>query len=54
MVSVKTDHHPMGAQLKAYDHSTLQTRYHERFTDVPGRFVGHGSIDGLVEPHRTH
>jgi len=34
MVSDKTHHHPMGAQLKAYDYSTLQTRYNKRFTHI--------------------
>ncbi len=36
MVSKKTLHHPMGAQLKAYDYSTLETRYNERFTHRGG------------------
>ena len=30
MVSNETDHHPMVQQLKAYEHSTLQTRYNEQ------------------------
>ncbi len=48
MVSNKTDHHPLGAQLKAYDYSTLQTRYNERFTHFLCRFIGHGShMDSL-------
>lgn len=32
MVNNETLHHPVRAQLKAYDHFSLKKRYHERFT----------------------
>jgi hypothetical protein len=34
MVSDKTNHHPIGAQLKAYEYSTVQTRHNKRQTDL--------------------
>ena len=36
MVGKKTLHHPIGAQLKAYDYPTLQTQYNERLTHRGG------------------
>ncbi len=50
MVCSQTHHHPMGAQLKADDYSTLQTRYNERFTHLSCRFIGDCSTNGLPEP----
>ena len=41
-------------QLKAYKYSTLQTRYNERFIDLASRLTWHRSIDGFIEPGRTH
>ena len=56
MVGKKTDHHPMGVQLKAYDYSTLQTQYNERLTHRGGLLSIAHLMDSLslTEPIDQH
>ena len=56
MVSNKTLHHPMGVQIKAYDYSTLQTRYNERLTHRGGLLSIAHFMDSLslTEPIDQH